>query len=112
MLRSLPVTTRSKGTNTPLKIYQYLRAGKPVVATDIRSHTQVLNRDCAELVEPTPEAIAGGVVRVLSDTAHGRRLAAQAARLAREEYSEEAYMTQLDGLLQQLPTGPKEKQAA
>lgn len=106
------VTTRSKGTNTPLKIYQYLRAGKPVVATDIRSHTQVLNRDCSELVEATPEAIAEGLVRVLSDTAHGKRLAAEAARLAREEYSEEAYMERLEGLLQQLPTGSKRRQAA
>ncbi|UCG86404.1 MAG: glycosyltransferase family 4 protein [Gemmatimonadota bacterium] len=106
------VTTRSKGTNTPLKVYQYLRAGKPVVATDIRSHTQVLNRDCAELVQPAPDAIAEGVVRVLSDTAHGSRLAAQAARLAKEDYSEEAYMMRLDGLLQQLPTGSKRRQAA
>jgi glycosyltransferase involved in cell wall biosynthesis len=106
------VTTRSKGTNTPLKVYQYLRAGKPVVATNIRSHTQVFNRDCSELVEPTPEAIAEGLERVLSDTAHGKRLAAQAAQLAREEYSEEAYMERLDGLLQQLPTGSKRRQAA
>jgi len=28
------VSPRSRGTNTPLKIYQYLRSGKPLVATD------------------------------------------------------------------------------
>ena len=27
------VSPRSRGTNTPLKIYQYLRSGKPIVAT-------------------------------------------------------------------------------
>ncbi len=106
------VTTRSKGTNTPLKVYQYLRAGRPVVATDIRSHTQVFNRDCAELVKPTPDAIAGGLVRVLTDTAYGRTLATQAAQLAREEYSEHAYMTRLDGLLRQLPTGSSKRRRA
>src|SRR6185295_18121180 len=37
------VSPRSTGTNTPLKIYQYLRAGRPIVATRLLTHTQVLN---------------------------------------------------------------------
>ena len=38
------VSPRSRGTNTPLKIYQYLRSGKPIVATRLLTHTQVLER--------------------------------------------------------------------
>ena len=37
------VSPRSRGTNTPLKIYQYLRSGKPIVATRLLTHTQVLS---------------------------------------------------------------------
>jgi glycosyltransferase involved in cell wall biosynthesis len=97
------VTTRSKGTNTPLKIYQYLKAGRPIVATDIYSHTQVLDGRSAQLVEPEAGAVAAGIVHVLTDPGHARRLADGAARLAAERYSEAAYMASLRDLLARLP---------
>ena len=37
------VSPRQSGTNTPLKVYEQLQSGVPLVATDIYSHTQVLN---------------------------------------------------------------------
>ena len=43
------VSPRSRGTNTPLKIYQYLRSGKPIVATRLLTHTQVLSDETAML---------------------------------------------------------------
>lgn len=104
-LADVLVTTRSRGTNTPLKVYQYLRARRPIVATDIESHTQVLDGTVAELVRPEPAAIAAGIVRVIHDPARGRDLAEAAARLAAERYSEAAYMGTLQNLLAALP-GP------
>jgi glycosyltransferase involved in cell wall biosynthesis len=103
-LADILITTRSKGTNTPLKIYQYLRAGKPIVATAIGSHTQVLTSDTAELVEPTPAAIAAGLRRVLTSPERRARLAQAATKLSRERYSEAAYMEQLRDLLDRLRT--------
>ncbi|HEY7817901.1 MAG TPA: glycosyltransferase, partial [Vicinamibacteria bacterium] len=50
------VSPRSTGMNTPLKIYSYLRAGKPIVATRLPTHTQALDEDSAALAEPTPGA--------------------------------------------------------
>ena len=38
------VSPRISGTNTPLKIYSYLRSGRPIVATNLHTHTQVLSR--------------------------------------------------------------------
>ena len=49
------VSPRSTGTNTPLKIYQYLRSGRVIVATRLLTHTQVLSDEVAILTEPTPE---------------------------------------------------------
>ena len=110
-LADVLVTTRSRGTNTPLKIYQYLRAGRPIVATDIRSHTQVLSPETAQLVSPTPADIAKGLVAVLSDRSRAGRLAGAAARLAETEYSQEAYMSRLEELLDQMPIGPHQRAA-
>jgi glycosyltransferase involved in cell wall biosynthesis len=112
-LADVLVTTRSSGTNTPLKLYQYLRAERPIVASDIESHTQVLDRRVAELVRPEPGAIAEGIIRVLRDPDHGRSLAWAAARLAAERYSGDQYMRNLKQLLAELtpatdqPSGPR-----
>ena len=102
-LADVLVTTRARGTNVPLKIYQYLRAGRPIVATDIRAHTQVLQPEFAELVSAEPMAIARGLARVLDDPAYARRLAYNAGRAARERYSEQAYLDRLRTLLDRLP---------
>jgi glycosyltransferase involved in cell wall biosynthesis len=86
------VSPRVSGTNTPLKIYSYLQSGRPIVATNLSTHTQVLDRSVAELVEPTPDALAAGIVGLLGDPARRRALAAAAAALARERYSRKAYL--------------------
>ena len=103
------VTTRARGTNTPLKLYQYLRAGRPIIATDIRSHTQVLDATVAELVAPDAASIAAGLIRVLGDPERAVRLSTSAARLARERYSEEIYLARLEKLLAQLPRAHRDR---
>jgi len=86
------VSPRSTGTNTPLKIYQYLRAARPIVATRLLTHTQVLNDSVAILTEPTPEALADGIVRVLHDRRLARQLGERALALAESRYSYDAYL--------------------
>jgi glycosyltransferase involved in cell wall biosynthesis len=88
---SILISPRSAGTNTPLKIYSYLRSGVPILATRILSHTQVLTDEVALLVEPRHESIGSGILRLLDDTQLSRRLAANALRLADDSYSEDAY---------------------
>jgi glycosyltransferase involved in cell wall biosynthesis len=36
------VSTRITGNNPPLKIYDYMKSGKPIIATNIEAHTQIL----------------------------------------------------------------------
>src|SRR5690606_36546901 len=86
------VPPRSTGTNTPLKIYQYLRSGRPIVATNLRTHTQVLSDDTAVLADPTPRAMARAILSVMADPELARRVGERAAQMAATEYSEEAYM--------------------
>ena len=86
------VSPRSRGKNTPLKIYQYLRSGKPIVATNLLTHTQVLDGTVAELTEPTAGAFGAGILRVLRDRAHAAALGRAARTLADTRYTYEAYV--------------------
>lgn len=86
------VSPRSRGKNTPLKIYQYLRSGTPIVATNLLTHTQVLDATVAELTDPTPDAFAAGILRVLGDGARGSALGQAALALANTRYTYEAYV--------------------
>ncbi|MDA1307231.1 MAG: glycosyltransferase family 4 protein, partial [Acidobacteria bacterium] len=88
---SVLVSPRSSGTNTPLKIYQYLRSGRPIVATRLRTHTQVLSDDVAILVEPTAAGLSGGILRGLSDP-EARAIGERARHLANTTYSDEAFI--------------------
>jgi glycosyltransferase involved in cell wall biosynthesis len=86
------VSPRSRGTNTPLKIYQYLRAGKPIVATRLVTHTQVLSDHTALLAGATPRAFADAILAALGDRARAQEIGANARRLAETKYSYEAYL--------------------
>ena len=93
------VSPRRTGTNPPLKIYEYLRSGRPIVATDIVAHSQVLNEDTAEMVAPDAGSIASGIERLLADPERARRLAENAGALARERFGERSYREGLSSIL-------------
>lgn len=90
------VSPRLKGLNTPMKIYSYLDSGTAVLATRLRTHTQVLHDGVALLVEPDPEALGKGLADLLSDPARRERLASQAKELVRREFTPEAARRKLD----------------
>jgi glycosyltransferase involved in cell wall biosynthesis len=77
------VSARAYGGNLPLKIFDYLAASRPIVATDIPTHRTVLAEDRAVLVAPRTEALAEGILAVLVDPALSTRLAAAAGHYAK-----------------------------
>lgn len=98
----LLVSPRSTGTNTPLKIYAYLRSGRPIVATNLYTHTQVIRPDAAMLVDPDPEAFAAGMAAVLENEELGKRLAASAFTLSEECYSYDRYVALTSAVCERL----------
>jgi glycosyltransferase involved in cell wall biosynthesis len=76
------VSPRAYGGNLPLKIFDYLAAGRPIVATDIPTHRTVLAEDRAVLVAPQTEALAQGILAVLGDRLRAQRLADAARKYA------------------------------
>jgi glycosyltransferase involved in cell wall biosynthesis len=89
------VSPRAEGTSVPLKIYSYLHSGKPIVATNSAAHTQVLNEEIAVLVEPTSEALAGGIVALLREPELGRCIGSAAREFAEARYSFQSYVSKL-----------------
>ncbi len=98
----LLVSPRLQGNNTPLKIYSYLRSGKPIVATAHLTHTQVLNPDVSVLTDCTAEAFGQGVLSVVRDAELSRKITKNAAALAEEKYSYEVYLKKTKDLYQYL----------
>ena len=85
------VSPRLRGSNTPMKVYSYMSSGTAILATRILSHTQVLDDDCALLVDPNPQSLAKGLATLAADRALRTGLGAAARRRASERYSIEAF---------------------
>ena len=83
----LLVSPRTRGENTPFKVFTYLASGRPLVATRIPSHTQLLDDQTAFLVEPTAEGLAGGIRAALEDPDEAAGRAARGYDLIQREYS-------------------------
>jgi len=98
------VSPRLRGSNTPMKVYSYMNSGTAILATRIASHTQVLDDDCALLVEPTPQAIAKGLTTLATDAPLRTRLGAAAHCRAAERYSLEAFRQKVCAAYQTLET--------
>jgi glycosyltransferase involved in cell wall biosynthesis len=96
------VSPRSRGTNTPLKIYQYLRSGKPIVATRLLTHTQVLSDDTAILTGASAAEFAGGILDAVADPARAAAIGARAKRLSDTKYSYDAYLEKTRRALSEL----------
>jgi len=79
------VSPRLLGTNLPLKIFDYLAAGRPIVATDTPGHRTLLCEDRAVLVPPHAEGLARGILQVLGDPLDARRLGRAARDFADAE---------------------------
>lgn len=93
------LSPRIDGTNTPLKVYEQLASGKPLIATRIWSHTQVLDDEYCFLVEPTPDSIAEGMCAVLDNPEEAGRRANNARALYDQKYARPIYETKIRALL-------------
>ncbi|CAN5864046.1 hypothetical protein BH24GEM1_BH24GEM1_11090 [soil metagenome] len=90
------VSPRSFGGNLPLKIFDYLASGRPIVATDISTHRAVLTDDLAVLVAPRPEAIAEGLLSVLCHASRGLALGTAARDYAVEHLGWNGFVQSVD----------------
>jgi len=89
------VSPRLHGANTPLKLYSYMWSAVPIVATNLPTHTQVLDATTAVLRAPTADALASGIIDVLADPARFAPLGAAARARVASDYSRDAFRRKL-----------------
>jgi glycosyltransferase involved in cell wall biosynthesis len=106
------ISPRLEGTTTPLKIYSYLHANKPIVATCVPAHTQVLTPETAVLVKPNKNAFAEGILRVLRDTELAECIASNAHKFAMEKFSHQDYIAKVNQIYQSLLSVPEVEEPA
>lgn len=92
------LSPRTKGVNTPMKIYSYLASGVPVIATDLLTHTQVITEDIGVLILPTAEALAEAVLNLVRHPQLGHRLAENAKAFIAKEHSLETFKQSVNAI--------------
>jgi glycosyltransferase involved in cell wall biosynthesis len=97
-LADILVSPRSHGGNLPLKVFDYLAAGRPIVATDIPTHRSVLDEKLAVLVQPTSRGLADGIVSLLRDSERALRMGQAGRRYAEEHLGWNKFVTGLSDL--------------
>lgn len=93
------VSPRIKGRNTPMKIYSYLGSGRAVIATNLETHTQVLNPSLAMLVEPDPTSFAQGLIELSSNHHLRQTLGNAGQKMIHENFSLDAFTKRANNLL-------------
>lgn len=81
------LSPRTSGVNSPLKMLDYLKAGRAIVATDIAANRELVDERTALLAPPTPDGFADGILKLAGDPALRQSLAARGRRLIDETYN-------------------------
>lgn len=89
---------RLEGTNTPLKIYDYLASGRPVVATALPMHTQVLDKKTAVLAAPEPAVFAEGILKLIRSPLMRKRIGGRGKKFVEEKYGFDVFSRKIRDL--------------
>lgn len=90
------VCPRIEGINTPMKIFPYLHSGRPVLATDLRTHNQILTDDEAFLAPANAEGFAKGMLRLAHDPSLRERLGRNGRAFVERNHTFEAHRERLN----------------
>ena len=101
-LAEVLVSPRGPTMPIPSKIYDYLQAGKPIVATAVPPHTQLLTDSTAVLVEPSSKALSEGILELLHAPDLRKRLGENAIEFYKKRCQPDVYLTKLDRVYRRL----------
>ena len=80
------VAPRTKGVNTPMKIFPYMHSGKPVLLTKLYTHTQIVTENETYLADAEPEAFGLSILELAGDPALRRRLGENGRAFVEKEH--------------------------
>lgn len=92
------VAPRTKGVNTPMKIFPYMHSGKPVLLTKLYTHTQIVTDNEAYLADPAPEPFGKGILELASNPDLRKRLGVNGREFVEREHVYSAHKRRVDSL--------------
>jgi glycosyltransferase involved in cell wall biosynthesis len=78
---------RHSGVNTPLKVLDYFKAAKPIVATDVPSNRLILSDATAVFADVTPQAYCDKIVQLVDDPIFCKQMGDNGHTLYKEKYN-------------------------
>lgn len=94
------LSSRIAGANTPLKLLDYLKAGRSIVATDNEANRLILTEDTALFTNPHPDAFGDGIGRLIENPRQRLELGRNGKCLAEKEYSYQKFKISLANVYQ------------
>lgn len=89
------LSPRISGVNTPLKLLDYFKAGRAIVATDIASNCLILNKDLAQLARPKPTDIANAIISLVENADKREAMGIEGRKLYESTYNFPNYTKKL-----------------
>lgn len=96
------ISPRIKGANTPMKLFSYLHSGKPVLATDLETHTQILTDQVAMLASPNPEAFSKALMKLVENVELREKLGEAGKNFVEKNFSLEKFRDKVNTLYDDL----------
>ena len=93
---------RLTGVNTPLKLLDYLKAGRAIVATNVRANTLILNEKTAMLTPANPSDYADGIRLLLDNDSLRYTLGINGKKQYREKYNYTIFKKRLSACYQKV----------
>ena len=81
------LSPRIAGKTNPIKIFDYLKSNRAIVATDHISNSRILDDSMCRLTAVEPTDFARGILELMDDAERRSRLAAQGKKLIDESYN-------------------------
>lgn len=90
------VSPRVEGINTPMKIFPYLHSGQPVLATDLKTHNQLLTKEEAFLAPANAEGYGQGMLTLARNPTLRHRLGQNGQAFIERNHTLEAHRERLN----------------
>jgi glycosyltransferase involved in cell wall biosynthesis len=90
------VCPRIKGVNTPMKIFPYLHSGKPVIATDLYTHNQILTENEAYLAPANAKDFAKAIIALTESVELRKKYGKNGQKFIEENHTYTAHKERLN----------------